>query len=906
MFTTHYFFMEDMFMRYLLTMALLAGLLTAVTAPARADLPPEFQKGGGKASTASKIVPEKAWTPPTGEVKIPVKQEVNKVSFTLPAFPRGEDKMVVMKFRVRLGAENETKDLEDGWNALLNIKVNGETITGRSTKGSRRVLNRKDDFIRSALPGSEIDPMFYNFPTGGTGLHVTFSGTWDSLNKDILNDRDEMYWYVLDVTDLVAGDKENKLELTNLGTTPTYKPERHLLIDGLQVGYFDRASYDKLVENPTATLSRFKPAVTVKKGEITLEAAAQGGIRVGYKGETYYWKSDFSEPGETIQYNKLHWTPQERGKVNVEATGDDGLTVQLECPSYTLSRQVRIDGQFLRIEETFTNTGSEDVGIIFKNDFISGQPAKVWRLGGVEGASMDNECGQNPTLYLQQAQTGLGMAVKNTVLRNQMESVGGSRTISFSDRSFGLAKGASHTFNWQMYLGGADYFDFLNALRRDWGVNNTTIPGQWSFWDTIKVHKKYLEDEKLLKAWYDRYQVDIFSLAPWFEYYHDPKYWQPREVFKKMAIETRDTLRKTVPNAKCLASLESFLYYAPLSFFKGTVTLKKLEKGERGDFNLVISEEATKIVDQTPWKDSVFRAADGRVEVDCYYAGYKPDPAVNLKVFPTRTNHWQKVFMGMIDYMINDCQLDGIYIDCFNFNLWKKPGQWDGVSVKIDPVTGKIVEKLANLAFITEDARYDWVKYCADRNKLVYINGNPVEESIQSLPMICFLEAEWHFQPFTGQRPDSTYVAKGQLSTPLGLGPRPYRYGDAGKERYAEVIQQCAIAYLRYGMLTCHYVTELPEPGQPGYGEAGVLKYMFPFTPVELHEGWVIGKERIITCVSRKFHWPESAKPVCKRFDKIGVDAEGGFTVEENKNGGWDVTVNLKDWEETAVIMAGE
>jgi hypothetical protein len=896
--------MEDMFMRYLLTMALLAGLLTAVTAPARADLPPEFQKGSVKASTASKIVPEKAWTPPTGEVKIPVKKEVNQVSFTLPAIPKDESKIVVMKFRVRLGAEN--KDIEDGWNTLLKIQVNGQAITSQSTTGSRRILNRKDDFIRSAYADSPINPIFYTLPTGGPGMHVVFSGTWDSLNKNILNDREEMYWYVLDVTDLVAGDKENKLDLTNLGTTATYSPERYLLIDGLQIGYFDRAVYDKLAENPTATLGQFKPAVTVKKGEITLEAAAQGGIRVGYKGETYYWKSDFSEPGETIQYNKLHWTPQERGKVNVEATGDDGLTVQLECPSYTLSRQVRIDGQFLRIEETFTNTGSEDVGIIFKNDFISGQPAKVWRLGGVEGASMDNECGQNPTLYLQQAQTGLGMAVKNTVLRNQMESVGGSRTISFSDRSFGLAKGASHTFNWQMYLGGADYFDFLNALRRDWKVNDTTIPGQWSFWYTLSEHKKYMDDEKKMKAYLDRHQIDIFSVTPWMEHWCDGQYWYPWDKFKKSVTNTSSILRKLRPGTKCLATLESYTYFAPLSMFEGEIPAMKYENGQRGDFNYVMSEKATKIIDQTPWKDSVFRTKEGRVEADLFYAVTFADKGIFLKLFPTRTNHWHKVFMGMLDYVINECQMDGVYIDVFNFNLWQQSGQWDGVSVKIDPATGKIASKFANLAFITEDARHDWVKYCADRNKLVYVNGNPVEESIQSLPLICFMEAEWNFTPFTGQRPDSTYVARGQLSTPMGLGPRPLRYGEVGKQRYAELLQQCAIAYLRYGILMCHYYTELPEPGQPGYGECGVLNYMFPFTPVELHEGWVIGKERIITCVSRKFHWPESAKPVCKRFDKIGVDAEGGFTVEENKNGGWDVTVNLKDWEETAVIMAGK
>jgi hypothetical protein len=484
-----------------------------------------------------------------------------------------------------------------------------------------------------------------------------------------------------------------------------------------------------------------------------------------------------------------------------------------------------------------------------------------------------------------------------------MECIGGVRSSYMTDQQFGLAKVASHTFHWQIYLGDADYFDFLNALRCDWKVNHT-IPGQWSFMD-VRNSKDVINDPKRLKAWLDRYNVDIFALSPWFEYYHHPKYWQPRDVYKKMMTENRDKLRNVQPNAQCLASIESCLYYVPMSMFQGTLTLEKQEKGKRGDFSTVLSEAATKVIDQTLWTDSVMRNKDGRVVVDCRYAQNYEETGVNLKLFPTRTNHWQKVFMGMLEYLLVDCDLDGVYIDCFSlFNNWPLPNRWDGVSVKIDPATGNIIDKFTDLAVLTEGARHDWIQFCVDHGKLAYVNGNPVTESIQSMPMICFMEAEYSFEPFAKGRPDAPYASRGQLSTPLGLGPRPSRYGEEGKNNYAEVIQKAVIAYLRYGTLMCHYYTEFPEKGQPGYGESGVINYMFPFTPVELHEGYVVGKERIVTCVSRKFHWPESTKPQCKHFNAIGVEVKDGFTLEQNKNGGWDVAVNLKDWQETAVIMA--
>jgi len=106
---------------------------------------------------------------------------------------------------------------------------------------------------------------------------------------------------------------------------------------------------------------------------------------------------------------------------------------------------------------------------------------------------------------------------------------------------------------------------------------------------------------------------------------------------------------------------------------------------------------------------------------------------------------------------------------------------------------------------------------------------------------------------------------------------------------------------LRYGVLYCHYYTDIPLPDKPGGGGYGVLNHMFPFTAVELHEGWVVGKERIITCVSGTFHWPHEARPVCTRFDITGMPKEGGFTIERT-GGGWDVAVSLNDWNETAVI----
>jgi hypothetical protein len=49
-----------------------------------------------------------------------------------------------------------------------------------------------------------------------------------------------------------------------------------------------------------------------------------------------------------------------------------------------------------------------------------------------------------------------------------------------------------------------------------------------------------------------------------------------------------------------------------------------------------------------------------------------------------------------------------------------------------------------------------------------------------------------------------------------------------------------------------------------------LTQYMFPITPLELHEGYIIGKERIVTNRSCMFGWDDTAKHEVHVFDNTG------------------------------------
>ena len=109
---------------------------------------------------------------------------------------------------------------------------------------------------------------------------------------------------------------------------------------------------------------------------------------------------------------------------------------------------------------------------------------------------------------------------------------------------------------------------------------------------------------------------------------------------------------------------------------------------------------------------------------------------------------------------------------------------------------------------------------------------------------------------------------------------------------------------MKNGQLYYYYASVIPKEG-PGSGEYGAINHMFPFTPVELHAGWLVGKERIITTVSGSFVWNRPDKPVCLLFGLKGRPKTPDVQMRQ-RGKAWDVSIKLSDWTEIAVIESAE
>jgi hypothetical protein len=892
--------------------ALVIVLLAVGSAAVRAaDLPPEMAKPQETAPgpNALRAVLEPVWAPPEPTVAIPVGDSAQTVDFKVPvpALPAG--KILVMRFRTRLVSPSF-----GGWNNLLQVRVNDKALDPFTKDGSPRLLNRAELAQKTSDPRYPKEAYFKNAAGAGVGLLTPFSHTWDEVEPRFVSDRDELYWYLLEITDLVKPGTENALRLVNLGLAKSFSKTvaelaaAPLLVDRLEVGWAEVELRERFQEDFAKAIGAFQAVAQISAGGIEVAASAGGALRLRCRGEDYGVRSSFSEPGEKIRFNRFDLAPVTGWQVTVAQASPSRLLVSAETAAYRIERSVTLDGAFVRLAETVTNRLAEPVGLLIQHDLLAAQPAAAWRLSGLPNAPTQDWTTDNPTLHFSGARTGLGAAVQDSVMRGQMSSSGSPRKLSFSNEHFGLDAGARYTLTWSLYVGGPDFWEFLNAVRRDWDANHT-VPGMYAFWypENDASVKAAMESPEQLRAYLQRKKIDVFAISPWFEYYYPKETWQPREVFKRTVQETMAKIKAVRPDAKVIACLETFLYYAPESFFNGTLpTFWTESKGQvprdQASHDFALGEAGTKVIDATPWADSVFRDPKGNVVIDLYYSMKYKDGGANLKLFPVPGNTWHTKFIEVMDYCIKDCGLDGVYIDSFTYYTNQTYDRWDGSTVDLDPTTGRITRKYARLNLITRQSRREWVKHVTDLGKIVYVNGKPDVAEVQDLPMVSFMEAEWTFDPFT-EPLTAPRAAQSQLSSPVALGVRAPRWDPQYKTQYAEIVQKAVIAYLRHGVLYCHYTTEIPAPDQPGGGAYGILNHLYPITPVELGEGFLIGKERILTAVSRTFTWPHPEKPVCLRFDLRGMPVEGGFDLRRLPDG-WEVKVALQDWRETAVVEA--
>ncbi|MCC7349724.1 MAG: hypothetical protein IT446_04070 [Phycisphaerales bacterium] len=691
-----------------------------------------------------------------------------------------------------------------GYNPYMHMSLNGRPLDAARDRYAMRLINKPPTFTR---PDGKIETW-----NRGSGIWMTiFAPSFDTDFKVYGPNVTEPYTYLLDVSDLVHANGPNVLEIANDWITFIYEPKDLVVtLDWLAA---------ELPQTQPAVPARphvaMTPALSVTKDGAFTVASSDGPIQVD---------SSFSVPGGG--HNRLGGASVEpRWKPRVTQVTPNEWRIEAAGESYSLTRTIRQTEGRIAIEDTFKNLTHQDIGIIFDNhlNLENHRGIDYARIGGWLGQGItDVNSRENPTLFFPLEHSSLSMVIEDDFYRNQGRFYFDPKAhhSGVRDEMFAMAPRSSYTVKWSLYVRPSDdYFDMINQVRRDWDVN-VTIPGP-IHWIATTRNIVPMPQEKL-----DQYLRTSGAkyITMWM-----PRAWEPQPRWDNLKLQGYGTglfdpsFQEPLERVRTVVQK---LHAANLGVHVGLYTEAFFVSPEKPD-------------DQTH-KDSWVTYADGTRAVSIYDETWKNDWYILRPIFPTLHNSYGKAYMKVIDYYLNNLKVDWIYWDestgpsikpqtpdADETEIFLTYNTWDGHSAKIDPKTGRIVQKCGIIALLSDDFIVAAHENIQQHGGFSFHNNPPV--TVKRRHDLSMQEVQW----------DITRSYKQHLATPLAYGQE-----SEGQSMYS--IRR----RLDHGLLLMRYSWKT--------GGDSPVRNFFPFTPIELHAGWVVGKERIITDRSGDFGWADA------------------------------------------------
>ena len=490
---------------------------------------------------------------------------------------------------------------------------------------------------------------------------------------------------------------------------------------------------------------------------------------------------------------------------------------------FQLQRRIERRPEAILIHDTFTNLSAENLPLMQRHR-VRLPLRRVW-LAGLSPSSKRGRSTEpaNPTVFGATGRVGLGLLPLDDVFQVHVVNSCDGQSIGLADESLVLKPGATHTAEWAIVpTTTPDYFAMVNAVRRLRAVN-FRIDGGFAF---------LRSDPRLVGKWSDQ-QVAAFI----------------RNKDARFVCLSIDYPRYQghYPHGTAFQTLDLGAWK------KAVIRRRRLVPGiqQLGYFHAFIdvSDGAEK------------RYADARILLSNGAQADYGQPYDKL-FLPTANNAYGRAIARNVDKILDDAGCDGVYWDEFAYSRVRYHfGQpWDGVSGDIDPQTLKILRLKSSVALITQSWRLALAQRILAHGPLVG-NGAPHTRTMTRLHFPRFIE--------TGS---ISNCARGQLFTPIALGDHLTERGEVDAYRVM-------LRALDYGCVYYWYndVTVVPTHHH-------LTRYMFPITPVELHQGYLFGTDRIITNRSGRFGWNDRSGHEVHVFNPQGrevADFDAPTVVED-------------------------
>jgi len=708
-----------------------------------------------------------------------------------------------------------------GSNYLMKIALNGQTIKASKTRNVARLKNRP---IVAAV-------------TSNASASWISNGVWRILYAPDFETTHLMTYYegnpyriVLDITDLLNPRGRDSLEITNLvesSATSSAGTKGELVLRDVKID---------LQPGPSPTLlSGTLEGEVINRGTpgagpapYTVDFFPGGGLRVKVGQDFLDLTTKVSYPNAGFNYllpsNSQDTISQTGRKVKVEPSADGGR-ILAQGPDYRLARTVHITKRRIEISDLFTNLhANQNIGLLVQNQVsLKGKNAVVRLAGNPDPDINEYFSYGNPSVYASLQDHGLGMICEDDVFRNQATLFYDVATESMGLRTdmLCLRPGASYTLHWSLYpVASGDYYDFVNLVRSDWG-SNYTVDGAWTFFDPNTILATPLED---IRRNFSRLGIKYAcSWGGWADGTKDSKkigfgadVLQPYWEHLRNALRNAAIkIRQAVPECKVL------LYY----------------NSQRNSF-----KHST-----DTFRDSVLTDPQGKV----VYTDWSGQFDRTWNFVPTLENSFGRIMLQVAKLYMDDLRADGLYWDEMENIEYGRPlityNCGDGYSCLLDDKALGIKQEIGLTTILGERFRLAVIDLVKAEGGTILGNGPVATTRLLGARIPRMIEIQHN----------DVWCFEGDLQSPLGYSGSRIDFGNW-------------VRAIRLGKLLVgtryDYNHELS-------------RYVFPFTPVELHSGYLLGKERIVTIHSGLYGWVGEKNLVrVAHFNRDGVIANTEFT----------------------------
>lgn len=496
--------------------------------------------------------------------------------------------------------------------------------------------------------------------------------------------------------------------------------------------------------------------------------------------------------------------------VQSEFSTPDGKWARASNAHFRHTRRVERRAEAVVLFDTFENLTGESLPLMQRHRAqLAGGIRRVW-LGGISPAEPAGTASDpaNPSVYGVSAHGGLGLLPLNDEFQVHVRQQAADGVLALADLQFVLRPGARYTAEWALVpTTRGDYFDFVNAARRLLDANFT-----------IKECFAFLRAGSLTEKWSDEQFANFIRF---------------KNANLVCASIDQPLYRGAYPHGT------SFQRVAHDSFQRWAGRVRRLAPGVK---TCVYFHCFLDTVEDSP---TVF--ADSRhLRADGTQADYGQEVYKNF--FPTDSNSFGRAIGRNVDMILDEIRADGVYWDEMEYSAYAyhygEP--WDGCSADIDPRTHKIARLKSSVTLLSQPWRDALARRILARGPLI-ANGQPHTRTMARLKIPRFVE--------TGS---PSHCAHAQLHSPIALG-------DHLTERRLAHAYRDMLGALDFGLLYHWYSDVQVIPEHPT-----LTRFMYPATPVELHEGYIIARERILTKRSGLFGWGDDSAHEVHVFNEEG------------------------------------